>query len=56
VLTAVGLGADIEAARSSAYASIAEIQLDGSFYRHDIAASAGYRRDTAAGAARLVVT
>ena len=56
VLTVVGLGADIEAARSSAYASIAEIQLDGSFYRHDIAASAGYRRDTAAGAARLVVT
>jgi phosphoribosylamine--glycine ligase len=56
VLTVVGLGADIEAARSLAYASIAEIQLNGSFYRHDIAASAGYRRDTAAGAARLVVT
>ena len=56
VLTVVGLGADIEAARSLAYASIAEIQLDGSFYRHDIAASAEYRRDTAAGAARLVVT
>jgi phosphoribosylamine--glycine ligase len=56
VLTVVGLGADIEAARSLAYASIAEIQLDGSFYRHDIAASAEYRGDTAAGAARLVVT
>ena len=40
VLTVVGLGEDIEAARGQAYESIAKIQLDGSFYRHDIAASA----------------
>src|SRR4029453_6347008 len=40
VLTVVGLGEDIEAARGKAYESIAKIQLDGSFYRHDIAASA----------------
>jgi phosphoribosylamine---glycine ligase len=46
VLTVVGLGEDIEAARSWAYQSIGEIQLDGSFYRRDIAAAA----------ARLVVS
>ena len=40
VLAVVGLGEDIEAARGTAYESIAEIQLEGSFYRHDIAASA----------------
>jgi phosphoribosylamine---glycine ligase len=40
VLAVVGLGEDIEAARSRAYQSIGEIQLEGSFYRHDIAASA----------------
>ena len=40
VLTVVGLGEDIEAARGQAYESIAKIQLEGSFYRHDIAASA----------------
>ena len=40
VLTVVGLGEDIEAARGRAYESIVEIQLEGSFYRHDIAASA----------------
>jgi phosphoribosylamine---glycine ligase len=40
VLAVVGLGEDIEAARGRAYESIAEIQLEGSFYRHDIAASA----------------
>ena len=40
VLAVVGLGEDIEAARGRAYESIAEIQLDGSFYRHDIAATA----------------
>jgi phosphoribosylamine--glycine ligase len=36
----VGLGEDIDAARSRAYESIARIQLEGSFYRHDIAATA----------------
>ena len=41
VLAVVGLGDDIEAARSRAYQSIGEIQLEGSFYRRDIAASAG---------------
>jgi phosphoribosylamine---glycine ligase len=46
VLAVVGLGVDIEAARSRAYESIGEIRLEGSFYRHDIAASA----------ARLAVT
>jgi phosphoribosylamine---glycine ligase len=46
VLTVVGLGEDIEGARSRAYQSIGEIQLDGSFYRRDIAAAA----------ARLVVS
>ena len=40
VLAVVGLAEDIEAARSRAYESIREIQLEGSFYRHDIAASA----------------
>jgi phosphoribosylamine--glycine ligase len=40
VLTVVGLGEDIEAARGQAYESISKIQLEGSFYRHDIAASA----------------
>jgi phosphoribosylamine---glycine ligase len=40
VLAVVGLGVDIEAARGRAYESIAEIQLEGSFYRRDIAASA----------------
>ena len=46
VLAVVGLGEDIDVARDRAYESIAEIQLEGSFYRHDIAASA----------ARLVVS
>ena len=40
VLAVVGLGEDIEAARNRAYESIEKIQLEGSFYRHDIAASA----------------
>jgi phosphoribosylamine--glycine ligase len=40
VLTVVGLGEDIEAARGQAYSSITKIQLEGSFYRRDIAASA----------------
>jgi phosphoribosylamine---glycine ligase len=46
VLAVVGLGEDVGAARSKAYESIGEIRLEGSFYRHDIAAFA----------ARLVVT
>ena len=40
ILTVVGRGEDIEAARARAYESIAAIQLEGSFYRHDIAAAA----------------
>jgi len=40
VLAVVGLGEDIEAARGRAYESIGQIQLDGSFYRRDIAAAA----------------
>jgi phosphoribosylamine--glycine ligase len=66
VLTVVGLGEDIDEARSRAYESIAEIRLDGAFYRHDIAAGsfsrrasaagADFRRATAAGVAPLVVS
>jgi phosphoribosylamine--glycine ligase len=56
VLTVVGLGEDIDEARSRAYESIAEIRLDGAFYRHDIAAGSFSRRASAAGAARLVVS
>jgi phosphoribosylamine---glycine ligase len=40
VLAVVGLGEDIEAARGRAYESVGEIQLEGSFYRSDIAAAA----------------
>jgi len=40
VLAVVGLGEEIEAARGRAYESIGQIQLDGSFYRSDIAAAA----------------
>jgi phosphoribosylamine---glycine ligase len=40
VLAVVGLGEDIVEARDRAYSSIAEIRLDGSFYRRDIAAAA----------------
>jgi phosphoribosylamine---glycine ligase len=40
VLAVVGLGLDVDAARGRAYSSIAEIHLDGSFYRRDIAAAA----------------
>ena len=51
VLAVVGLGEDIEAARGRAYESIAEIRLDGSFYRHDIAAVADPRRASRQGGA-----
>jgi phosphoribosylamine--glycine ligase len=37
VLAVVGLGEEIEGARGQAYESIGQIQLDGSFYRRDIA-------------------
>lgn len=40
VLAVVGRGADLAAARSAAYASIAKITLEGSFYRRDIAEAA----------------
>jgi phosphoribosylamine--glycine ligase len=46
VLAVVGLGEDIEEARGQAYESIGKIQLEGAFYRQDIAAAA----------ARLVVS
>lgn len=39
VLTVVGRGADHAAARSAAYAGVAEVGLDGGRYRADIAAS-----------------
>ena len=37
VLNIVGVGATLEEARDDAYATIAQITLDGSFYRRDIA-------------------
>jgi len=40
VLTVVGLGDDLHAAREQAYAEIAKIKLAGSFYRTDIALAA----------------
>ncbi len=40
VLTVVGLGDDLRAARASAYEGIEQIGLDGSFYRRDIAEKA----------------
>jgi phosphoribosylamine--glycine ligase len=43
VLAVVGLGEEIEAARGQAYESIGQIQLDGSFYRRDIAEAAARR-------------
>ena len=40
VLAVVGTGDDLAAARSRAYASIAKLELDGAFYRSDIAEQA----------------
>ena len=40
VLAVVGTGADLAQARAVAYAGIARIGLEGSFYRHDIAEEA----------------
>ncbi|GAB3916076.1 phosphoribosylamine--glycine ligase [Microlunatus endophyticus] len=40
VLTVVGLGEDLHAARDQAYAEIAKIKLEGAFYRTDIALAA----------------
>ncbi|MGI3783336.1 MAG: phosphoribosylamine--glycine ligase, partial [Janthinobacterium lividum] len=40
VLTVVGTGSDLAQAREVAYAGIARIDLQGSFYRHDIAEEA----------------
>ena len=40
VLTVVGIGGDLEAARARAYDSIGKISLPGSFYRTDIAQAA----------------
>ena len=40
VLTVTGLGANLEAARTSAYAGIEQISLAGSHFRRDIAAKA----------------
>ena len=40
VLTVVGIGDDLAAARALAYASIGAIELDGAFYRRDIAEQA----------------
>jgi len=44
VLTVVGTGADLSAARTVAYAGIERIGLEGSFYRHDIAQQAALRQ------------
>ncbi len=44
VLGVVGTGADLTAARAAAYATIARIDLDGSFYRTDIAQQAAARQ------------
>lgn len=40
VLTVVGIGDDLHAAREQAYAEISKIKLEGSFYRTDIALAA----------------
>src|SRR5436305_14904878 len=40
VLTVVGTGADVRAARDNAYAAAAKISWPGVHYRHDIAAQA----------------
>ena len=40
VLAVVGTGADLTGAREAAYARIARIDLEGAFYRTDIAAAA----------------
>ena len=40
VITATGMGADLSAARDSAYRAISAIELTGSFYRSDIALTA----------------
>ncbi|HET9647900.1 MAG TPA: phosphoribosylamine--glycine ligase [Microlunatus sp.] len=52
VLTVVGTGVGLDAARASAYAGIERIELAGSFYRRDIAekAAAGLVRVTEVGA------
>ncbi len=40
VLAVVGTGDDLAEARSQAYASISKLELEGAFYRHDIAEQA----------------
>jgi phosphoribosylamine---glycine ligase len=40
VLTVVGTGADVQTARNTAYAAVAEISWPGVHYRHDIASQA----------------
>ncbi|HEX9065925.1 MAG TPA: phosphoribosylglycinamide synthetase C domain-containing protein, partial [Streptosporangiaceae bacterium] len=42
VLNVVGTGQDVAAARAAAYAAAARIRLNGSWYRTDIAAEAGF--------------
>lgn len=51
VLTVVGTGSDLAAARDAAYAGLAEIRLPGSFYRTDIAARAAGWGTAGSGAA-----
>ncbi|HEY5820350.1 MAG TPA: phosphoribosylamine--glycine ligase [Propionibacteriaceae bacterium] len=43
VLAVVGTGVDLDSARSHAYASISGIELEGSFYRRDIALAASIK-------------
>jgi len=40
VLTVTGLGTDLTEARDRAYRAISQIELEGSFYRSDIAFNA----------------
>ncbi len=44
VLAVVGTGADLDRARAAAYARIATLELEGSFYRTDIAARAAEKQ------------
>ena len=44
VLAVVGTGADLAQARERAYAGIAAVGLEGSFYRTDIAAAAAEKQ------------
>jgi phosphoribosylamine--glycine ligase len=44
VLSVTAVGADVRAARESAYAAVAQVAIDGSHYRTDIAAQAAAKK------------